>query len=134
MFLKDIWPSAAEVAETIEQAVQSDMFRKSYGEVFEGDERWAALEVPTGDTFSWDERSTYVRRPPFFEGLPPEPEPIADIEGARVLAVLGDSVTTDHISPAGSIKRDGPAGEYLIEHGVEPRTSTPTARAAAITR
>ena len=121
VFLKDIWPSAAEVAETIEDAVQSDMFRKSYGEVFDGDERWNSLEVPTGDSFAWDDESTYVRRPPFFEDLPREPEPIADIEGARVLAVLGDSVTTDHISPAGSIKRDGPAGKYLIEHGVEPR-------------
>jgi aconitate hydratase len=121
VFLKDIWPSAAEVAETIEDAVRSDMFRKSYGEVFDGDERWNSLEVPTGVSFQWAQESTYVRRPPFFEGLPREPEPVADIEGARVLAVLGDSVTTDHISPAGSIKRDGPAGSYLIEHGVEPR-------------
>ena len=121
VFLKDIWPSAAEVAETIEDAVQSDMFHKSYGEVFDGDERWNSLEVPTGDSFAWDDESTYVRRPPFFEDLPREPEPIADIEDARVLAVLGDSVTTDHISPAGSIKRDGPAGKYLIEHGIEPR-------------
>ena len=121
VFLKDIWPSAAEVAQTIEDAVQSDMFHKSYGEVFDGDERWNSLEVPTGDSFAWDGESTYVRRPPFFEDLPPEPEPVADIEGARVLAVLGDSVTTDHISPAGSIKRDGPAGKYLIDHGVEPR-------------
>jgi aconitate hydratase len=121
VFLKDIWPSAAEVAETIEYAVQSDMFHKSYGEVFDGDERWNSLEVPTGDSFEWADDSTYVRRPPFFEDLPPEPEPVADIEGARVLAVLGDSVTTDHISPAGSIKRDGPAGKYLVEHGVEFR-------------
>ncbi len=121
VFLKDIWPSAAEVAVTIGEAVRSDMFRKSYGEVFEGDERWASLEVPTGESFSWDEGSTYVRRPPFFDGMPREPEPIADIEEARVLAVLGDSVTTDHISPAGSIKRDGPAGRYLIEHGVQPK-------------
>ena len=121
VFLKDIWPSEAEVAATIEDAVQSDMFRKSYGKVFEGDERWLSLEVPSGDSFAWDERSTYVRRPPFFDGMPREPEPIADIEGARVLALLGDSVTTDHISPAGSIKRDSPAGRYLIEHGVEPK-------------
>jgi aconitate hydratase len=121
VFLKDIWPSETEVHETIEQAVQSDMFRTSYAEVFEGDERWASLDVPTGDSFQWDERSTYVRRPPFFEGLPREPEPISDIDGARVLAVLGDSVTTDHISPAGSIKRDSPAGAYLIEHGVQPK-------------
>ncbi len=121
VFLKDIWPTAAEVAETVEDAVQSDMFRKSYGEVFDGDERWNSLEVPTGELFEWEPDSTYVRLPPFFEDLPAEPEPIADIEGARVLAILGDSVTTDHISPAGSIKRDSPAGAYLIEHGVEPR-------------
>jgi aconitate hydratase len=121
VFLKDIWPSEKEVHETIEDAVQSDMFRKSYGEVFDGDERWNSLEVPTGDRFDWDPESTYVRQPPFFEDLPQEPEPITDIEDARALAVLGDSVTTDHISPAGSIKRDGPAGEYLQEHGVKPK-------------
>jgi aconitate hydratase len=121
VFLKDIWPSAAEVSQTIEDAVQSDMFHKSYGEVFDGDDRWNSLEVPGGESFAWADDSTYVRRPPFFEDLPREPEPIADIEGARVLAVLGDSVTTDHISPAGSIKRNGPAGKYLIEHGVQPR-------------
>jgi aconitate hydratase len=121
VFLKDIWPTAAEVAETVEETVQSDMFRTSYGEVFDGDERWNSLEVPSGDSFAWDDDSTYVRRPPFFESLPREPEPVDDIEGARVLAVLGDSVTTDHISPAGSIKRDSPAGRYLIEHGIEPR-------------
>jgi aconitate hydratase len=121
VFLKDIWPSAAEVAETVQEAVQSDMFRKSYGEVFDGDERWNSLEVPEGESFRWDPESTYVRRPPFFDDLPQEPEPIRDIEDARVLAVLGDSVTTDHISPAGSIKRDSPAGRYLVEHGVEPR-------------
>jgi aconitate hydratase len=121
VFLKDIWPSAAEVAETVQEAVQSDMFHKSYGQVFDGDERWNSLEVPSGDSFAWDPESTYVRRPPFFESLPREPEAVRDIEGARVLAVLGDSVTTDHISPAGAIKRDSPAGRYLIEHGVEPR-------------
>jgi len=97
------------------------MFRKSYGEVFEGDERWASLEVLGGELFGWDESSTYVRRPPFFEDLDQEPQPISDIEDARVLAVLGDSVTTDHISPAGSIKRDSPAGRYLVEHGVAPK-------------
>jgi len=122
VFLKDIWPTESEVAQTIEQAVQSDMFRKSYGEVFEGDERWNSLEVPSGERFAWDPDSTYVRRPTFFEQLPAEPTPITDIEGARVLAVLGDSVTTDHISPAGSIKRDSPAGKYLIEHGVQPKS------------
>jgi aconitate hydratase len=121
VFLKDIWPEEAEVAQTVEESIQSDMFRKSYGEVFEGDERWHSLQIPTGELFEWDADSTYVRQPPFFEGLPPEPEPLEDIEGARVLAVLGDSVTTDHISPAGSIKRDSPAGRYLIEQGVEPK-------------
>jgi aconitate hydratase len=121
VYLRDIWPNAAEVAEAVQDAVQSDMFRKSYGEVFDGDERWTSLDVPTGESFAWDKDSTYVRRPPFFESLPTEPDPLTDIKGARVLAVLGDSVTTDHISPAGSIKRDSPAGRYLIEHGVEPR-------------
>ncbi len=121
VFLKDIWPGSEEVAQTVEEAVQSDMFRKSYGEVFDGDDRWNSLEVPTGDSFAWAEDSTYVRKPPFFDDLPTEPEPLTDIEGARVLAVLGDSVTTDHISPAGSIKRDSPAGAYLIEHGVQPK-------------
>jgi aconitate hydratase len=121
IFLKDIWPSSREVAETIESAVQSDMFRSSYGEVFDGDERWNSLEIPTGDSFAWDEESTYVRRPPYFDDMPTEPEPLTDIKDARVLALLGNSVTTDHISPAGSIKRDGPAGTYLQEHGVEPK-------------
>ncbi len=121
VYLKDIWPSAEEVAQTVQEAVQSDMFRKSYGEVFDGDERWNSLEVPTGESFAWDPQSTYVRLPPYFDSLPAEPEPITDIEDARVLAVLGDSVTTDHISPAGAIKRDGPAGRYLIERGVTPR-------------
>ena len=119
VFLKDIWPSEQEIAETVESAVQSDMFRKSYDEVFDGDEHWNSLDVPTGDRFEWDEDSTYVRQPPYFEDLPPEPEEVTDIEGARVLAVLGDSVTTDHISPAGNIKEASPAGAYLKEHGVE---------------
>jgi aconitate hydratase len=121
VLLKDIWPSAAEVVDTVEEAVQSDMFRKSYAEVFDGDERWNSLPVPTGQRFAWEEDSTYVRKPPFFEDLPREPEPVTNIEGARALAVLGDSVTTDHISPAGSIKRDSPAGKYLMEHGVLPK-------------
>ncbi|HEX8086264.1 MAG TPA: aconitate hydratase [Solirubrobacteraceae bacterium] len=121
VMLRDIWPSSREVAETIEQAVHEDMFRASYAEVFEGDERWNALEVPEGDRFEWAEDSTYVRRPPFFEGLPEEPEEVQEITGARVLAKLGDSVTTDHISPAGAIKKDSPAGRYLQEHGVEPK-------------
>ncbi len=121
VYLADVWPSTAEIARTVEDAVRSDMFRRSYAEVFDGDERWNALEVPTGDTFAWDPDSTYVRLPPFFADLPREPAPIAALEGARVLAVLGDSVTTDHISPAGAIKRDGPAGDYLREHGVAPK-------------
>jgi len=121
VYLRDIWPGEREVAETIEQAVQSDMFRKSYGEVFEGDERWNGLQVPTGDRFAWAEDSTYVRLPPYFQEMPAEPAPVQDIAGARVLAKLGDSVTTDHISPAGSIKRDGPAGKYLQEQGVAVR-------------
>jgi aconitate hydratase len=121
VYLRDIWPSEHEVARTIEQAIHSDMFRSSYGEVFAGDERWNSLSVPEGDRFGWEPDSTYVRLPPYFEGMPAQPEPLVDIEGARVLALLGDSVTTDHISPAGSIKRDGPAGAYLQEHGVAPR-------------
>jgi aconitate hydratase len=121
VYLRDIWPSEHEVAQTIERAIHSDMFRSSYGEVFAGDERWNSLEVPDGDRFAWESSSTYVRLPPYFEGMPAQPEPLTDIEGARVLALLGDSVTTDHISPAGSIKRDGPAGAYLQEHGIAPR-------------
>jgi aconitate hydratase len=121
VYLRDLWPSRREVNEVMEQAIESDMFRKSYGEVFEGDENWNALEVPEGDRYAWDPDSTYVRRPPYFEGMPAEPPArFEQIEGARALAVLGDSVTTDHISPAGSIKEDSPAGRYLIEHGVEP--------------
>jgi aconitate hydratase A / 2-methylisocitrate dehydratase len=119
VYLKDIWPSADDVAKTVEDAVRSDMFTSSYGEVFEGDERWNALEVPEGNRYAWSDDSTYVRKPPFFEDLPREPEAVDDIEGARVLAVLGDSVTTDHISPAGAIKKDSPAARYLNEHGVE---------------
>jgi aconitate hydratase len=121
VYLSDIWPSSQEIARTIEQAVQSDMFRSSYEQVFDGDERWQTLDVPTGERFAWEADSTYVRLPPYFEGMPPQPEPLTDIDGARVLAVLGDSVTTDHISPAGAIKRDSPAGLYLQEHGVSPR-------------
>jgi aconitate hydratase len=119
VFLKDIWPSGREVAETIEYAVRSDMFRKSYGEVFDGDEHWNSLDVPTGDRFAWDDGSTYARQPPYFEDFPREPADVSDIEGARCLALLGDSVTTDHISPAGAIKRGGPAAQYLNDHGVE---------------
>jgi aconitate hydratase len=121
VYLRDIWPSEREVAQTIGQAVQADMFRQSYGEVFAGDERWNGLPTPEGERFAWDQSSTYVRLPPYFQGMPAQPQPVSDIEGARVLALLGDSVTTDHISPAGSIKRDGPAGQYLQEQGVAPR-------------
>jgi aconitate hydratase len=121
VFLKDIWPGSAEIADTVQEAVQSDMFRTSYDGVFDGDDRWNSLEVPTGEEFAWDERSTYVRRPPFFDEMPREPEPLEDIIDARVLALLGDSVTTDHISPAGSIRSDGPAAQYLGENHVESR-------------
>jgi aconitate hydratase len=121
VYLRDIWPSEQEVAETIGEAVRAEMFRHSYGEVFEGDGRWRSLPVPAGERFGWDPDSTYVRQPPYFEDMPPEPSPVADVEDARVLAVLGDSVTTDHISPAGAIKRDSPAGLYLQRQGVEPR-------------
>jgi aconitate hydratase len=121
VYLRDIWPSEREIDRTIGEAVRADMFRKSYAEVFAGDERWNGLQVPSGERFAWDERSTYVRLPPYFHDMPAEPEPLADVMGARVLALLGDSVTTDHISPAGAIKRDGPAGAYLQEQGVAPR-------------
>ena len=117
VYLRDIWPSSAQIADTVAAAVQSDMFRRSYAEVFDGDENWHSLEVPSGDHYDWRE-STYVRRPPFFDGLAATPSAPTDIVGARVLALLGDSVTTDHISPAGAIKRDSPAGRYLQEHGV----------------
>jgi aconitate hydratase len=119
VYLREIWPSADEVARTVEQAVQSDMFVKSYNGVYAGDDRWRSLEVAQGDRFQWDDSSTYVQSPPYFVDLPREPKPVTDIVGARVLALLGDSVTTDHISPAGSIKPDSPAGRYLQEHGVE---------------
>ncbi|MGH9096375.1 MAG: aconitate hydratase AcnA, partial [Acidimicrobiales bacterium] len=118
--LSDIWPTAAEVDAVIASSLSEDMFRSAYAQVFSGDEAWRALDVSGGHSFTWPEHSTYVRRPPFFETLGPEPAPVTDIEGARVLALLGDSVTTDHISPAGSIRPDSPAGRYLIERGVEP--------------
>ncbi len=121
VFLKDVWPSAQEIQEVVDSAVASEMFSRSYADVFAGDERWTSLPTPEGDVFEWDADSTYVRKPPYFEGMPADPEPVTDIEGARVLAVLGDSVTTDHISPAGSIKADSPAGDYLREHGVDRR-------------
>jgi aconitate hydratase len=118
VYLKDIWPSEEEIQQTMLSAVSAEMFRKQYATVFDGDERWKNLPVPTGDRFGWQGDSTYVRRPPFLEGITREPAPLAEIRNARVLAVLGDSITTDHISPAGSIKSDSPAGKYLISHGV----------------
>ncbi|MFF9331126.1 aconitate hydratase AcnA [Streptomyces albogriseolus] len=121
VFLKDIWPSEAEVNDVVANAIGEDMFSKSYADVFAGDAQWQALPIPTGDTFEWDAESTYVRKPPYFEGMQMEPAPVEDITGARVLAKLGDSVTTDHISPAGAIKADTPAGQYLTEHGIERR-------------
>ncbi len=121
VFLKDIWPAPADVERVIGEAISSDMFGNGYADVFAGDETWRSLPTPEGNTFEWDEDSTYVRKPPYFDGMPDQPEPVADIEGARVLLKLGDSVTTDHISPAGAIKKDSPAGKYLTEHGVEQR-------------
>ena len=119
VFLHDIWPSPQEVQETIDSAIASEMYAKDYADVFTGDERWQGLPTPTGNTFEWDTESTYVRKPPYFEGMEREPSPVTDITGARVLLKLGDSVTTDHISPASSIKADSPAGKYLSEHGVD---------------
>ncbi len=121
VYLKDIWPTQQEVHAAVEAAIRSDMFRKTYADVFEGSEQWKAMPVPTGVLYQWDPSSTYVRHPPFFQDLTPEPPPLEAIVGARVLVLLGDSVTTDHISPAGAIKKDSPAGRYLMEHGVKPK-------------
>ncbi len=118
--LRDIWPTQREIHDTIERAVESEMFTRTYADVYTGDERWNSLDVPTGDLYDWRE-STYVKHPPYFEGMSLEPDPIVAVRGARMLALLGDSVTTDHISPAGAIRRDSPAGRYLLEHGVQPR-------------
>src|SRR5213596_489837 len=120
VYLTDIWPSQREVNEVISKSISSDMFRRSYGEVYHGDHRWRGLPVPKGETYAWEEDSTYIRRAPYFDDMTLRPVPVEDIHGARVLAVLGDSVTTDHISPAGAIKKDSPAGKYLQEHGVKP--------------
>ncbi|HEX3198975.1 MAG TPA: aconitate hydratase, partial [Propionibacteriaceae bacterium] len=117
--LADIWPNEAEIDEIIASAIGAEMFTESYADVFAGDEEWQSLPTPEGEIFAWDSASTYVRKPPYFEGMPAEPAPVTDIEGARALLKLGDSITTDHISPAGSIKADSPAGQYLSEHGVE---------------
>jgi aconitate hydratase len=121
VYLRDLWPSAAEVQEVIDSSIASEMYTRDYADVFAGDERWTSLPTPTGDTFAWDAESTYVRKPPYFEGMEREPAPVTDIAGARVLAKLGDSVTTDHISPAGAIKTESPAGRYLADHGIERR-------------
>ncbi|WP_353387964.1 aconitate hydratase [Thermobispora bispora] len=118
VYLRDIWPTPEQISAVVSESISQDLFVRDYADVFKGDERWQSLPVPTGDTFSWDPDSTYVRKAPYFDGMPAEPEPVSDIRGARVLALLGDSVTTDHISPAGAIKPDSPAGRYLQEHGV----------------
>ncbi len=120
VFLRDIWPSLQDVVEVAASSVEADMFRRDYEDVFSGDETWQGLDIPSGDRYEWDDVSTYVRKPPYFDAMEAEPAPLTDVEGARVLAVVGDSVTTDHISPAGAIRRTSPAGEWLIEHGVEP--------------
>jgi len=119
VYLKDIWPSQKDVSDTIASSINQEMFVSNYADVFKGDERWRNLPTPSGNTFEWADDSTYVRKPPYFDGMPAEPEPVGDITGARVLALLGDSVTTDHISPASSIKPGTPAAQYLDEHGVE---------------
>ncbi len=121
VYLADLWPSEADIADIVRDSVAAEMFTRGYADVFQGDEHWQGLEVPPGELFAWDDDSTYVRRPPYFDDMPAEPEPLTDIHGARVLALLGDSVTTDHISPAGAIKTDSPAGKYLTDHGVERR-------------
>jgi aconitate hydratase len=120
VYMADIWPSQREIEETMQQSITSEMFSKSYADVFQGDERWRGLSVPKGQTYAWEKDSTYIRKAPYFDDMSVKPAPVQDIKKARVLAVLGDSVTTDHISPAGSIKKDGPAGKYLQEHGVKP--------------
>jgi aconitate hydratase len=121
VFLKDIWPSELEIERVVASAIASEMFTDDYADVFAGDDRWQSLATPEGDVFAWDADSTYVRKPPYFDGMQREPSPVTDVAGARVLAMVGDSVTTDHISPAGAIKKDSPAGAYLAEHGVDQR-------------
>ncbi|HEV3479866.1 MAG TPA: aconitase family protein, partial [Gaiellaceae bacterium] len=121
VYLSDVWPTAEEVDATVKTAIEGDMFRRTYGDVFTGDDRWRSLEIPEGDLYDWREESTYVRRPPYFDGMSREPGTVEDIHGARCLVRVGDSVTTDHISPAGAIRPDSPAGKYLIARGVEPK-------------
>ena len=119
VYLRDIWPTSEEIQSVVDSSISSEMFTKDYATVFEGDHRWKSLATPTGKTFEWDPKSTYVRKPPYFDGMPRNPKPVSDILKARVMAILGDSVTTDHISPAGNIKADSPAGKYLAEHGID---------------
>ncbi len=119
--MKDIWPTPQEIEDVIASSIDSDTFSREYADVFAGDERWQNLPTPDGDVFEWDPESTYVRKAPYFDGMGLEPDPVTEVSGARVLLKLGDSVTTDHISPAGAIKKDSPAGKYLSEHGIEPR-------------
>jgi aconitate hydratase len=121
VYLRDIWPSSAEIDQTITSSVDGAMYTGAYGDVYTGDERWRTLDTPAGELFAWEPDSTYVRQPPYFEGMPREPGPVEAVTGARCLVMLGDSVTTDHISPAGAIRPDSPAGKYLLEHGVERR-------------
>src|SRR5699024_2119299 len=121
VYLKDIWPSPTEIEHMITENLQADMFTEGYSDLYAGDERWRGMDIAEGDTFEWQPDSTYVRKPPFFDDMPRQPELLADIKGARVLALLGDSVTTDHISPAGAIAPDSPAGQYLTEHGIEQK-------------
>jgi aconitate hydratase len=120
VYLRDLWPTPQEVEKAMRKAVTTEMFRTQYGDVFSGDERWKKMQVPEGDLYKWDEKSTYIKLPPYFDDMPKTPPALEDVRGARVLAVLGDSVTTDHISPAGSIAKDSPAGQYLIAQGVKP--------------
>jgi aconitate hydratase len=121
VYLRDIWPTPEEVATTMRESVSSDMFQKQYADVFTGDAHWRALPIPEGDLYAWDDKSTYIKNPPYFEGMPLKPSALGDLHGLRALAVLGDSVTTDHISPAGTIPADSPAGKYLIANGVQPK-------------
>jgi aconitate hydratase len=120
VYLRDIWPTPQEVEATVRSSVSTDMYRKVYGEIYEGDAHWKSMPTPEGDLYRWDPKSTYIKMPPYFENMPKDPPALADVRGARVLAILGDSVTTDHISPAGSIPVDSPAGKYLIANGVKP--------------
>src|SRR5699024_6284699 len=120
VYLKDVWPSNKEISDLIANTVSADMFKNNYADVFKGDERWNAIQSPDSDLYAWDEKSTYIKNPPYFEGMTMDVPPAEDIHGAHCLALLGDSVTTDHISPAGAIKKDSPAGKFLMERGVKP--------------